>query len=39
MGKMQSLLIWQKVVRMATTGLEELNYLLRHGGAGKKTLV
>jgi len=24
---------------MATTGLEELNYLLRHGGAGKKTLV
>ena len=35
MGKMQSLLMWQKAVRMATTGIEELNYLLRHGGAGK----
>jgi len=39
MVNMQSLLIWQKAVRMATTGLEELNYLLRHGGAGKKPLV
>ena len=38
MGKMQSLLMWQKAVRMATAGLDELNCLLRHGGAAKKIL-
>lgn len=39
MVKMQGLLIWQMAVRMAATGLKELNYLLRHGGAGKESPV